>query len=58
MAVLPRAGEEPAMILFLIAVAVACAAFWKVAAKLLAAVVIFLVISGAIVVIQDLQHMR
>jgi hypothetical protein len=58
MAVLSRAGEEPAMILFLIALAVACAAFWKVALKILAAVVIFLVISGAIMVIQDLHHMR
>ncbi len=46
------------MILFLIALAVACAAFWKLALRLLAAVVVFLVISGAIMVIQDLHHMR
>jgi hypothetical protein len=58
MAVLPRAGEEPAMIFLLIALAVACVAFWKVAVKILAIVVFFLVISGTIMVIQDLHHMR
>jgi fucose permease len=58
MAVLSRAGEEPAMILLLIAIAVACAAFWKAAVRILVAVVIFLIISGTITVIQDLHHMR
>ncbi len=46
------------MIPFLIALAVACVAFWKIAVKILAAVVIFLVVSGAILFIQDLHHMR
>lgn len=46
------------MIPFLIALAVACVAFWKVALRILAIVVIFLVISGTIMVIQDLHHMR
>jgi hypothetical protein len=58
MAVLPRVGEEPAMIPFLIALAIAFVAFWKVALRILAIVVIFLVISGTIMVIQDLHHMR
>ncbi len=46
------------MIPFLIALAVACVAFWKVAVRILAIVVIFLVVSGVIMVIQDLHHMR
>ena len=46
------------MILLLIAIAVACAAFWKAAVRILVAVVIFLIISGTITVIQDLHHMR
>ena len=46
------------MIFLLIALAVACVAFWKVAVKILAIVVFFLVISGTIMVIQDLHHMR
>jgi hypothetical protein len=58
MIVVSRAGEEPAMIPFLIALAVACVAFWKLAVRILAIVVIFLVISGVIMVIQDLHHMR
>ena len=58
MAVLSRTDEESAMILFLIALAVACVAFWKAALRILAIVIIFLVISGAIMVIQDLHHMR
>lgn len=43
---------------FLIALAVACVAFWKLAVKFLAIVVIFLVVSGVIVVIQDLHRVR
>jgi predicted MarR family transcription regulator len=58
MAVLSRAGEEPVMIPFLVALAVACAAFWKAAVRILAAVVIFLVISGTVTVIQALHHLR
>ena len=46
------------MIPFLIALAVACVAFWKVALRILAIVVVFLVISGTIMVIQDLHHLR
>ena len=46
------------MIPFLIALAVACVAFWKVALRILAIAVIFLVIWGVIMVIQDLHHMR
>ena len=57
MTVASRAGEEPTMIFFLIALAVACVAFWKVAVRILAIVVIFLVISGVVMVIQDLHHM-
>jgi hypothetical protein len=58
MAVLSWAGEEPAMFPFLIALAVACVAFWKLAVRVLAIVVIFLVVSGVIVVIQDLHRVR
>jgi hypothetical protein len=43
---------------FLIALAVACVAFWKLAVKVLVIVVIFLVVSGVIMVIQDLHRMR
>jgi len=43
---------------FLIALAVACVAFWKVALKILGIVVIFLIITGTIMVIQDLHHAR
>jgi hypothetical protein len=43
---------------FLIALAVACVAFWKLAVRILAIAVIFLVVSGVIVIIQDLHHMR
>lgn len=43
---------------FLIALAVACVAFWKLAVRVLAIAVIFLVVSGVIVVMQDLHRMR
>lgn len=46
------------MILFLIALAAASVAFWKAAVKILVVMIIFLVISGAIMVIQDLHHVR
>jgi hypothetical protein len=58
MAVLSWAGEEPAMFPFLIALAVACVAFWKLAVRVLAIVVIFLVVSGVIMVIQDLHRIK
>ena len=41
-----------------IALAVACVAFWKVAWKILAAAALFLFVSGVIMVIQDLHHLR
>jgi hypothetical protein len=44
------------MIPFYIAIVVACVAFWKVAAKLLAAVALFLLVSGIVMVIHDLHH--
>ncbi len=46
------------MIPVFIALAVACIAFWKVAVKLLALGAIFLVVSGAVMVIQDMHHLR
>jgi hypothetical protein len=46
------------MIPLFIALAVACIAFWKVAVKLLAALAIFLVVSGVVMVIQDMHHLR
>jgi hypothetical protein len=44
------------MIPFFIAIIVACVAFWKVAAKLLVAVALFLLVSGVVMVVQDLHH--
>jgi hypothetical protein len=58
MTVPPRAGEENEMIPLYIALAVACVAFWKVAWKILAAAALFLFVSGVIMVIQDLHHLR
>jgi hypothetical protein len=46
------------MIPFFIALAVACIAFWRVAIKILVAVAIFLLVSGVVMVIQDLHHIR
>lgn len=46
------------MAVLLIPLAVACVAFWKLAVRVLAIAVIFLVVSGVIVVIQDLHRMR
>jgi len=46
------------MLSFYIALAVACVAFWRVAWKLLAAVAIFLLVSGVVMVIQDLHHIK
>jgi len=46
------------MLPFYIALAIACVAFWRVALKILVAVAIFLVVSGVIMVIQDLHHLR
>jgi len=46
------------MIPLFIALAVACVAFRKVAVKLLAAVALFLLVSGVVMVIQDMHHLR
>ena len=46
------------MIALFIAIAVACVAFWRVAAKILAAVALFLLVSGVVMVIQDMHHIR
>jgi hypothetical protein len=46
------------MIPLFIALAVACVAFCKVAVKLLAAVALFLLVSGVVMVIQDMQHIK
>jgi hypothetical protein len=46
------------MIPLFIALAVACLAFWKVAVKILAAVALFLIVSGVVMVIQDMQHVK
>lgn len=44
------------MILFLLALAVACVVFWRVALKLLAIVAVALIVMGIVMVIQDLHH--
>lgn len=46
------------MLPFFVALAIACVAFWRVALKILVAVAIFLVVSGVVMVIQDLHHLR
>ena len=46
------------MIPLFIALAVACLAFWEVAVKVLAAVALFLIVSGVVMVIQDMQHIK
>jgi hypothetical protein len=46
------------MIPFFIALAVACIAFWRVAIKLMAVVALFLLVSGVVMVVQDLHHLR
>ena len=45
------------MLPLLIAIAVACIAFWKVAWKLLAIAVIFMLVMGVVMVVQYLHHM-
>jgi hypothetical protein len=46
------------MIPFFIALAVACVAFWRVAIKLLAIVALFLLVTGVVMVVQDMHHLR
>ena len=45
------------MTLFVIALAIACVVFWRAALKILAIVAVVLLVSGVILVIQDLHHM-
>ena len=45
------------MLPLLIAIAVACIAFWKVAWKLLAITVIFVLVMGVVMIAQYLHHM-
>ena len=51
-------GEEPEMIPLLIAIAIVCVAFWRVALKILAIVAVFLLVSGIVLIIQDLHHIK
>jgi hypothetical protein len=46
------------MLPFFIALAVASVAFWRAALKILVAVAIFLVVTGVVMVIQDLHHLK
>jgi hypothetical protein len=46
------------MLPLFIALAVACVAFWRVAIKILAAAALFLIVSGAVLVVQDMHHLR
>jgi hypothetical protein len=46
------------MIPFFIALAVACVAFWRVAIKMMAVVALFLLVSGVVMVVQDMHHLR
>jgi hypothetical protein len=46
------------MIPFFIALAVACVAFWRVAIKLIAIAALFLLVSGVVMVVQDMHHLR
>jgi hypothetical protein len=51
-------GEELQMTLLLIALAIACVAFWRAALKILAIVAVFLIVSGIVLVIQDMHHIK
>jgi hypothetical protein len=42
----------------LIALAIACVAFWRVALKILAIAAVFLIVSGIVLVIQDMHHIK
>ncbi len=46
------------MLPFFIALAVASLAFWRVALKIMVIVAIFLIVSGVVLIIQDLHHLR
>jgi hypothetical protein len=51
------AGGEPEMTPLMIALAIACVVFWRLAVRILAIVAVFLLITGLVVVIQYLHHM-
>lgn len=51
-------AEEPEMIALLIALAIACVAFWRLALKILAIAAVFLLVCGIIHVIQYLHHIK
>jgi hypothetical protein len=51
-------GEEPEVIPFLMALAIACVAFWRVAVKIIAIAAVFLLVSGIIQVIQYLHYIK
>ena len=42
----------------LIALAIACVVFWRAALKVAAIVAVFLIVSGIVLVIQDMHHIR
>jgi len=44
------------MMPFIIALAIACIAFWRAALKILVIVLLFLLASGVVMVIQDMHH--
>jgi hypothetical protein len=48
-------SEELEMTPLLIALAIACVAFWRAALKILAIVAVFLIVSGIVVVIHDIH---
>jgi Protein of unknown function (DUF1676) len=51
-------GEDRKMTPLLIALAIACVAFWRAALKILAIVAVFLIVSGIALVIQDMHHIK
>jgi hypothetical protein len=51
------AGEEPEMIHLMIALAIACVVFWRLAVRILAIVAVFLLVTGIAVVIEYLHHL-
>ena len=44
--------------LIYIALGVICVAFWRIVVKILVVLAIFLLITGIIVIIQDMHHLR
>ena len=52
----PRPVRNLKMMPFIIALAIACIAFWRAALKILVIVLLFLLASGVVMVIQDMHH--